>query len=104
MIIGYVGHDGREVCAGLQPSLRMMIHHTSHVFLVPETEDTRSSQLELCRRILRLYQEIVVLWILDHDTWYITYMYMYMWNIIHCVYIYVHVYMYVYIYDTPVCT
>ena len=47
----------------------MMIHHTSLVFLLPETEETRGEQLGLCRRILRFYQELVMTWTLDHSTW-----------------------------------
>ena len=70
VIIHYEGHDTSEVCVGLQPALRMMIHHTSQVFMAPETEESRSNQLELCQRILRFYQELVMTWILDHNSWY----------------------------------
>lgn len=70
VIIHYEGHDASDVCVGLQPVLRMMIRHTSQVFLAVETEETHGNQLELCRRILRFYQDLVMMWNLDHDTWY----------------------------------
>lgn len=69
VIIHYEGHDASDVCVGVQPVLRMMIRHTSQVFLAAESEETRSSQLELCRRVLLFYQDVVMKWSLDHDTW-----------------------------------
>ena len=69
VVISYDGHDSSDVSAGVQSGLRMMIHHTSLVFLLPEMEETRSEQLALCRRILRFYQELVMTWTLDHSTW-----------------------------------
>ena len=68
-IINYEGHDSTEVGVGLQPALKMMIHHTSLVFLLPERGETRREQLVLCRRMLRFYQDTVMTWRLDHYTW-----------------------------------
>ena len=69
VIIHYEGHDASDVCAGLQPVVRMVIRHTSQVFLALEREETHSSQLELCRRVLHFYQDLVMKWALDHDSW-----------------------------------
>ena len=59
-----------DVRAGLQPSLKMFIAHTSQLFL-HETKPgtTLENLIESGRRILRLYQEIVQQWILDADSW-----------------------------------
>ena len=77
VLIRYEGHDASNVCAGLQPTLRMVISHMSQVFLVEERNETRSSQMELCRRVVRFYQELVMLWTLDHDSWYMNNVQMY---------------------------
>ena len=64
----------------------------SEVFLVEERNETRSSQLELCRRVVRFYQDLVMLWTLDHDSWYMYNVQMYIYTRIH---IHVHVYIHV---------
>jgi hypothetical protein len=69
-ISNYVKFDKSDVRAGVQPSLKMFIAHTSQLFLhVTKPGTLLENLVESGRRILKLYQDIVLQWILDGEGW-----------------------------------
>ena len=67
---GYEGFKPLVVQAGLQASLRMVIAHTSQVFLLQAKAPSElKNQRDLCKKIIVLYQTMVQSWDMDHETW-----------------------------------
>ena len=58
-----------DVRAGIQPSLRMFISHTSELFLHQAPSSMVENQVESGKRIIKLYQEIMSQWSLDPSGW-----------------------------------
>lgn len=66
----YGGYEVHSVEAGLSTALCTFVAHTQQVFVMEGGGgEARSSQAELCRRVIRLYQDIAVSWQLDKSSW-----------------------------------
>lgn len=61
--------DSEDVRAGMQGNVRLLIFHSSLVFLTPTHASSFNNQVEICKRVILMYRNIVLETPMHPKTW-----------------------------------